>query len=108
MASFSTFRSRLIFLFALATFPAVALALTLSWHVYVNAKTASEEGWRRAAVAASNQEAAVLRAAASTVQLLASMSQQDLDHPECGERLRTLVTAHGSYRAAAIMGPQRI
>ena len=88
--------------------PAVALALTLSWHVYVNAKTASEDGWRRTALAASNQEAAVLRAPPAPSCSWPPCRGRTSTIRECGERLRTLVTAHGIYRAAAILGPERI
>jgi two-component sensor histidine kinase len=107
MASFSTFRSRLIFLFALATFPAVALALTLSWHVYVNAKAASEESWRRTALAAYGQESAVIRNAVGIMQMFVAVSGKR-DDSDCTEQLSAIQSAQTDYRAIAVIGPSGV
>ncbi len=102
MASFSTFRSRLIFLFALATFPAVALALTLSWHVYINAKAASEEGWRRTALAAAGQESTIIRNAIGIMQMFVAVPAQR-DGGDCAERLSAVQSAQPDYRALGVL-----
>src|SRR4029077_7835432 len=102
MASFSTFRSRLIVLFALATFPAVALALTLSWNVYVNAKAVREDGRGRTAVAAATQEAAVLRNALAIAQILVASSARPQGEADCFDRVGAVVSGQGSYSGIAL------
>ena len=49
----------------------MALALTLSWHVYINAKAASEEGWRRTALAAAGEESTIILNGIGTADVVA-------------------------------------
>lgn len=102
MASFSTFRSRLIFLFALATFPAVALALALSWRVYDNAKAASQRAYLQAAQQVAMQERAIIQGTLRVTRTILAASAEDIRDGRCGDLTR-VVDATGNYSAIALV-----
>jgi two-component sensor histidine kinase len=108
MFNFSTFRSRLIFLFALATFPAVALALAMSWRAYENARYAKGAAYVQTAVSVAIQERAVLRGAGRTARTLLATGLAELPGDRCEERLKLVVQANRTYRAIAIVTPAGI
>lgn len=103
MAAFATFRSRLIVLFALATFPAVALALALSWRVYDNAKEASERAYLQAAQQVAMQERAVIESALRVMRTILAASADDMRDGRCGDLTR-VVDATRNYSAIALIG----
>ena len=108
MFNFSTFRSRLILLFALATFPAVALALALSWRAYDNGRAAKNAAYLQTAISVAIQERAVLRGAGRTARTLLAAGLADLPAGECNERLKLAVEANRTYRTIAVAAPAGI
>lgn len=102
MASFSTFRSRLIFLFALATLPAVALALALSWRVYDNAKAASQRGYAQTAQQVATQERAIVQGVLRVLRTILATSAEDIKAGRCD--LSSVIGAVRNYSAIAVVG----
>lgn len=103
MLTFSTLRSRLLLLIALALLPAVVLAATLSWRVYRTTEKFALEAYRQAAVAAGGRGRVVIHGGVGVLRSLAAV-ELPLDGEACRQALRRVVEANDSLRAVGLIG----